>query len=79
MQKLRLDLDALAVESFQTDKTADGRGTVQGHATRAVDGCGSPRPSDGCSIGCPATYGCDMDTDTVPDPGTNNPWTVIVW
>ncbi|HEX6039479.1 hypothetical protein [Longimicrobium sp.] len=82
MKKLALDLDSLAVESFQTDAATDGRGTVQGHdATRLADTCGcSPRPTDGCTIGCP--YTSDADGDTLPDqtqPYSNNCWTVIEW
>jgi hypothetical protein len=30
MKKLRLDLDVLAVTSFETDAAAESRGTVQG-------------------------------------------------
>ncbi len=35
MNKLRLDLDALAVESFDTRAGTAGRGTVGGHADEA--------------------------------------------
>jgi hypothetical protein len=31
MEKLRLELDGLKVESFEPDTTAAGRGTVLGH------------------------------------------------
>jgi hypothetical protein len=31
MSKLRLDLDELAVESFEMDSAAGARGTVRGH------------------------------------------------
>ena len=31
MRKLRLDLDALAVDSFRTTRAEDGRGTVNAH------------------------------------------------
>jgi hypothetical protein len=34
MKKLRLDLDAIAVESFSTLHTAGGRSTVAGHAAQ---------------------------------------------
>lgn len=30
MRKLKLDLDALEIESFETDETAEARGTVEG-------------------------------------------------
>ena len=46
MEKLRLDLDALAVESFDTDRAgAAERGTVRGHERArtplcsAIDAC----------------------------------------
>ena len=41
MGKLRLDLDKLAVESFDTDSASEGGGTVRGHVAPATDyfGC----------------------------------------
>jgi len=76
MKKLRLNLDSLRVDSFQTAATTGARGTVEGFATALRDSCGCPNPSagcpipsDGCSIGCPVTFGC-------PD-WSNNCWTVI--
>jgi hypothetical protein len=33
MKKIRLDLDSLSIESFDTTGAADARGTVAGHAT----------------------------------------------
>lgn len=78
MKKLKLSLELLCVDSFQTAGEQQGRGTVQGHdGTRYADTCGcGPRPSDGCSIGCPATFTCDG----TEGPGcANNPYTVIVW
>lgn len=80
MKKLTLDLDSLAVESFQTAEASAERGTVQGHATRRADSCGCVPPSDGCTIGCP--YTSDTNTNTIPDqeePQSNNCWTIIVW
>lgn len=46
MKKLRLDIDGLAVESFQTGETATTLGTVDGHFARtcAYDSC-TPYPS----------------------------------
>lgn len=43
MGKLRLELDALAVETFDTSPARDGRGTVAGHNTYVTVGadCGS--------------------------------------
>lgn len=47
MNKIRLDMDALAVETFATTKDEGrGRGTVRGH------------DSAGSGIGC-ISYGCD--------------------
>ncbi|HVH12310.1 MAG TPA: hypothetical protein VM759_04620 [Longimicrobium sp.] len=71
MRKLKLDLNGLRVDSFQTAKTSAEHGTVRGHdATRLQDSCGCPIPSDGCSIGCPVT-GAECG------PNSNNCWTVI--
>ncbi|HET7228822.1 MAG TPA: hypothetical protein VFJ16_02335 [Longimicrobium sp.] len=39
MKKLTLELDALAVDSFATGDSADGRGTVRGHDTRYTEFC----------------------------------------
>ncbi|HEU0302874.1 MAG TPA: hypothetical protein VFR37_25660 [Longimicrobium sp.] len=46
MKKLRLDVDELAVESFQTGETGTTLGTVEGHfaITCAQDSC-TPYPS----------------------------------
>ena len=46
MKKLRLELDRLAVESFQTGEAATTLGTVEGHfaVTCAYDSC-TPYPS----------------------------------
>lgn len=66
MQKIKLDLDHLAVESFETAGQPEGRGTVQGHATNgqacasAVDACPSGR---GCTV-----IGCDTNTCDTYDP-----------
>ena len=64
IKKLRLDLDALAVESFEVFSPAEGRGTVKGRATglrgSACTDCGE------CGGG-----GFDPDTGggTETDPG----------
>lgn len=43
MKKLRLNADALRVESFPTAPVADERGTVHGHApTLQVGSCPAP-------------------------------------
>lgn len=34
MKKIRLDIDALHVDSFATDRQARGQGTVQGYASQ---------------------------------------------
>ncbi|HYW10918.1 MAG TPA: hypothetical protein VE871_03150 [Longimicrobium sp.] len=39
MRKIRLMLDALAVESFQTAKVSEHHGTVQGHGASFVEKC----------------------------------------
>jgi hypothetical protein len=77
MKKLKLNLDSLRVDSFQTAAATDARGTVEGFATALRDTCGCPAqsdgcsiPSDGCSIGCPVT-GAECG------PNSNNCWTVI--
>lgn len=69
MQKLKLEMDDLRVESFTTAASADDRGTVEGHdATAYQDSCGCVRPSDGCTIGCATAADCTTQ---------NNPGTVI--
>jgi hypothetical protein len=74
MKKLKLDVEILRVESFETAPTADARGTVQGHnASVLAHTCACN------TISCPYSYSCDQDTDTEPDTNTNNPYTVIVW
>ena len=54
MNKMRLDLDALAVESFETQPTA-GRGTVVGAAQQAY-----PATYPNCSQidACPSAWAC---------------------
>jgi hypothetical protein len=75
MKKLKLNLDTLHVDSFETGLSIKGRGTVQGHDTTIASlGC---IPSNDNSIGCPGTYTCGENSD---GPGCqSNPWTVIVW
>ena len=38
MKKLRLDLDELIVETFEANRAAPARGTVEGHLPRTVPG-----------------------------------------
>lgn len=62
MNKIRLDLDALAVESFGTsDAGVDPRGTVQGHATE------QPHQSGGKPTNClcPPTHPCLISVNDV--------------
>lgn len=58
MKKMKLDLDALAVESFETDAT-QGRGTVLGAAEAAV-GQVQPATYPNCSAidACPSAWQC---------------------
>ena len=71
MAKLKLNLENLRVDSFETASVRDGRtGTVRAHeATALRDSCGCAPPTDGCSIGCPVTESCPA--------WSNNCWTVI--
>ena len=48
MRKLRLDLDALAVESFATDAAEAKRGTVAAHALNATPLCVQTLPVTAC-------------------------------
>lgn len=67
MKKLKLDVDRLTVDSFQTDATAGSPGTVEGHfaITCAYDSC-TPYPSlHNTRCGCtPAVF---MDAATRPE------------
>ena len=49
MKKLQLNLDALRVDSFETSKELEARGTVRGHVETS---CGEP-----CTCDCEATTG----------------------
>lgn len=64
MQKLKLDLDTLRVDSFQTAQTAAERGTVQ--ANQDSYNC-----SAATACNCNSTifsWSCqDANTDTIPD------------
>jgi hypothetical protein len=70
MKKLKLNLDSLRVDSFQTADATNARGTVEGFATLLRNSCGCPIYTDGCSIGCPVT-GAECG------PNSNNCWTTI--
>ncbi len=60
MAKIRLDLEALEIESFDTtDAHAEGRGTVRGHMTERVTIC-----QDSCEGTCYThCWGGDCDSD----------------
>ena len=66
MKKLSLTLDALRVESFDTGRTEDHRGTVRGYDVTAS--CVAPQATCGGSCMDPAT--CVDNScmcDSVPD------------
>ena len=52
MRKLNLQLDTLAVDSFETGTAADRQGTVRGHDTAVTEFCNTPykpcKPTTGC-------------------------------
>lgn len=48
MEKLKLPLDEMRVESFETGTNPGGRGTVEAHAVSAGGACCTQRLS-GCS------------------------------
>jgi len=62
MKKLKLDLDALQVETFEAERAPRSRGTVQGHATSGGGGpfeCQYQCVTGGVSdIGCASDFGC---------------------
>lgn len=66
MRKIRLDIEDLAVESFDTTSggRADG-GTVRGHGWSELEGCSQ---FDGCnseeSLCATCAGGCPQDTST---------------
>lgn len=70
MKKLRLEMDALRVETFAIDSAPVGKGTVQGHATLACTRpvqCGDSegvtcdgRVSCGGEVTCNAEYTCAL-------------------
>jgi hypothetical protein len=59
MRKIRLDLDALAVDSFAVSAESAPRGTVQGHGGRqSIDIC-EPLPHDYTEVDCTAAASCN--------------------
>ncbi len=59
MKKLRLDLEGLAVESFDTEPASGDRGTVRGHAEYTVF-CATPECTgpNGTSCNWSACHTC---------------------
>ena len=58
MRKLKLDLDALEVTSFETHDDGDGRGTVAGHLHQQAEP-NTEAWMDTCN-GCASAYGTCM-------------------
>lgn len=52
MRKLRLDLEAVQVESFSTQVPAPGKGTVDARQGRETFGCPAPTTPDTCANTC---------------------------
>jgi len=57
MKKMKLEIDALRVESFRTGATRDADGTVRGHLYQRAwgEGVDHQAKSEGCSDGCTHT------------------------
>lgn len=55
MRKMRLQLDALVVESFPTAGMSQARGTVRGHASLYWEDCYESETCDGAGWPCEAT------------------------
>jgi hypothetical protein len=68
MRKLTLDVDALAVESFETARGAAGAGTVQGRAAGVIQ---NPQPNTSEIWSCNGTCITCTDCNTcISCPGT---------
>lgn len=57
MRKIKLDIDALEVDSFETRPAEGSRGTIRGHATQygscqgsCVQSCGGPTCEPPCQV-----------------------------
>lgn len=60
MKKLTLDVETLAVESFDTSAGEAGRGTVRGRAaTNEYDSCACSLDYDSCKVSCRPCDTCD--------------------
>jgi hypothetical protein len=62
MMKLRLDLDALSVESFDTH-APEGAGTVLGNVQAIGDAAAVPQTYPNCSQidACPSAWNCTLN------------------
>jgi hypothetical protein len=64
MKKVKLALEQLAVESFETDRVARQGGTVHAHLTRPIILCGTEGScNESCT--CPIASNCNY---SCPDP-----------
>lgn len=70
MKKLKLTLEALAVESFATAATPEPRGTVRAHATEFGQTC-DPGPS--CGPETCGQFACIFETQNANLCGVNTP------
>ena len=85
IRKLSLDLDALVVETFETEKTAGERGTVRAHAFTdtcgqrvcSIETGGGPTCVDTCQASCPATCAFTCNTETGMS-DCNSPFSICV-
>jgi hypothetical protein len=66
MKKLMLELDALAVESFDTGAESAPGGTVRGHDTRITEWCYSTYAGCKPTAGCESRLTCARDDDAIP-------------
>lgn len=91
-RKLSLDLDALVVETFETENTPGGRGTVRAHAYTDTCGqrvCGIPTGGgvtcnscqvtclDTCEASCQGTCEFTCNTETGMS-DCNSPFSICV-
>ena len=56
MKKLRLDVEALAVESFEPERIGQGSGTVNGHGPYTQPGACPATANWYCSVGDGCTW-----------------------
>jgi hypothetical protein len=80
MKKMKLDWDALDVESFETADAPSLRGTVQGNASYVWEGCLTETNENSCPGSCePATCDdlCTTGTGTSDEPTERGPSCVM--